>query len=100
MRWLVIVGVMSLGCADDEPKRSRLSCDPPASSYGGNCACFDGDVRCDPYPTCPVDLTVPCMPTDKCGDLSGGSDGQDCQCTCTDAKTWSCMGYDGACIPM
>src|SRR4051812_14177900 len=99
MRWLAIVAITLLGCADDEPK-SRLSCDPPAYTYGGNCACFDGDVRCDPYPTCPIDLSLACTPDDKCGDLSGGSAGQDCQCTCTAMGTWSCTGYEGAtCIP-
>ena len=99
MRWLVVV-LMGLGCADNGPPKSKLICDPPASTYGANCACFDGDVRCDPSPKCPIDLTAPCTPTETCGDLSGGSDGQDCQCTCTAAKTWSCTGPDGACIPM
>jgi len=97
MRWLVIVA-LAAGCAD---QKSVYVCDPPASSYGSNCACFDGEVRCDDNPRCPSDLSVPCKPADTCGDLSGGSDGGDCICMCTAAKTWSCMGHDGdACNPM
>ena len=99
MRWLIIVAVTFLGCADDH-KPISFACDPPASSFGEICACFDGDVRCDPYPRCPIDLTLACMPAEVCGDLSGGSDGQDCQCTCSDAGTWSCMAHGNACIPI
>jgi hypothetical protein len=100
MRSLVIVAVAVLGCSDDDGPRSTLSCDPPAYSYGENCACFDGDVRCDPYPLCPIDLTLACTPGETCGDLSGGSAGQDCQCTCSDTGAWSCMAYGNSCIPI
>ena len=101
MRWLpfVLIGLTCLGCASD-PEPSRLGCVPPASTYGANCACFDGDVRCDPYPMCPVDLTAACTPAEMCGDLSGGSAGQDCECTCSASGAWSCAGEDGTCIPM
>lgn len=71
---------------------------PDAADPDLSCACFDGvGPRC--HRTCPIDLGSPCIQGSVCGDFSGGSAGQDCECTCTATAGWSCTNRDGACIP-
>jgi hypothetical protein len=97
----LLVGCSSSGSSDQSPPWQCNYPDPiPA---GTSCVCFDGDVRCNQ--TCPMDLSLACTPGDGCGDLSGGSAGQDCECTCEatghdPTGHWTCQGPGGACIPM
>jgi hypothetical protein len=110
MRLLGAVAVIALGCSSDEPQGPRLGpCDWGAAT-GSNCGCFDGEVRCDPLPRCPMSITgvvAPpppplCTPAAKCGDLAGGSNADDCHCTCNAFRQWICLTELGGspCVPM
>ncbi len=96
---LVMIGVHgACGGGSSNDDQPDLGCVFPDGQPDQSCHCFDGDFRCNR--TCPIDLSLPCTPGEGCGDLSGGSAGTDCNCTCGADSTWTCTGPNGTCIPM